>query len=163
MPSLNSKLEIINSRSAGFTLIELLIVITILGILAGAISINLVGYYRNQQLDLAAQQTVASIREAQNKAVTQQGGQQWGIYFRNEASADDFYAVFAGSSYQTSATTSPVYFSSPIGFSTPASGASSTVTFAQLTGLPNASTTVIITNGTRTKTILINAQGQVEY
>lgn len=159
LPANSYKLQ----AARGFTLIELLVVISLVTILAGGVGINIVSYQRNQALDLATQQLAATIRDAQNRSITQNSGLQWGIYFKNEATSTDFYALFAGNSYSGSATTTLTYFSYPIEFSIPSSTSSSEVTFAQLSGLPNASTTVSITNGSNTKSITIDSNARLSY
>ena len=150
----------------GFTLIELLIVISIVTILAGGIGLNILGYQRAQALDLATQQLAATIRDANNRSVTQQSGLQWGMYFKNNdtsTTTPDFYAIFAGSSYAGSATTTLTYFDYPIEFSVPSSGGSDEIVFTQLSGRITASTTIAITNGSDTKTILVDVSGAVIY
>lgn len=150
------------SASAGFTLIELLLVIGIMGILASAITWNALGYRNRQLLDLTTQQIAASARDAQSRSVSQQDGLAWGIYFVNNATSDS-YTVFSGATYAASASNTRILtvFDAPIAFTVPA--VSSEVDFAQLTGLPNASTSVIITNGIDSNTILIASSGSVQY
>ena len=150
------------SASAGFTLAELLLVMGIIGILSTTIILNGLGYRNRQLLDGAAQQMAASIRDAQNRAITQQDGLAWGIYFNN-VSTTDSYTVFSGGSYATSANRFVTSFDSPLTFTVPAPGTTTSIVFAQISGLPSTSTSVTITNGITSTTITISANGQVQF
>lgn len=145
-------------------MVELLLVLGIMGILALAIAPNILQYRNQQLLDTTTQQIAASIRDAQNRSITQQDGLPWGIYFNNTTT--DAYTVFSGATYASSASAyTRVYTSldSPIVFTKPSPGNSVEIDFAQLSGLPSASTSVTITNGFASNTIYIASSGIVTY
>jgi prepilin-type N-terminal cleavage/methylation domain-containing protein len=146
----------------GFTLLELLLVVGIIGILSTSIVLNGLGYRNRQALDLAAQQMAASIRDAQNRSVSQQDGLAWGVYFNNVSSTDS-YTVFSGGSYSASENRFVTSLDSPVEFTIPSAGTTSSIVFAQVSGLPSTSTSVTITNGSASTTITISANGQVQF
>lgn len=147
---------------SGFTLLELLLVVGIIGILSTSIVLNGLGYRNRQALDLAAQQMAASIRDAQNRSVSQQDGLAWGVYFNNVSSTDS-YTVFSGGSYSASENRFVTPLDSPVEFTIPSAGTTSSIVFAQVSGLPSTSTSVTITNGSASTTITISANGQVQF
>ena len=151
-------------KVAGFTLVELLIVIGI----TAALSVVGVGFYANQQkvkiLENTAQEIASYLKYTQQKSVSQEQGLQWGIHFDNPSSGSDFYALYTGTTYSSPVETK--YLPAGIEFQTPSAGASSTVSFAKLTGfLSGGSYQQIIlvnTQGT-TKNVLICQQGIITY
>ncbi len=79
----------------GFTLIELLIVITILAVIGAVAFISLSGRRGTADLTSTSQQIVATLREAQNRSVTQMQGVSWGVHFANPTNTSPFYALFS--------------------------------------------------------------------
>jgi prepilin-type N-terminal cleavage/methylation domain-containing protein len=148
-------------RERGFTLVELLLVTGIMGILSTAVIMNGLGYRNRQALDLAAQQVVANIRDACDRARTQQDGLPWGIYFNNTTT--DQYTVFSGATYASSAsyTRIPTTLDSPITFTSPASGSTTEIRFAQVTCRPHATGTISIYNNSDARVISIDSNGRV--
>ncbi len=155
-------------RSA-FSLIEVAVVMAIMVILSIVALINFrPSLYRNQ-LNATAQKIVASLREAQSRAVAGESGVVWGVHFDNGTSTAPFYALFQNA-YATS--TGINYYSLPYGVqyatSSIASGGSLNVTFAQISGLPTATSSVIlnlISGGSviATSGVSISAQGIVSF
>ena len=56
----------------GFTLVEVLIVVGVLAIISGISILGLAGLGNIKALDLAAQELVANLRDAQRRAITQE-------------------------------------------------------------------------------------------
>jgi len=85
-----------NSK-AGFTLIELLIVMSITAILAAAGTVSYIGAIRRDQLDSYSKEIVSSLEKARTKAVNQEGGVAWGVFFQaNTDPALSSYGIFQG-------------------------------------------------------------------
>jgi prepilin-type N-terminal cleavage/methylation domain-containing protein len=129
----NTKYKIQDTRYKAFTLLELLIVIGITAVLS-AVG---VGFYVNQQkakiLDNTAQEIANYLRYAQQKSISQEQGQQWGVHFENPSSGSGFYALYTGTTYSSPIETK--YLPAGIEFQTPSSGNSVNVSFNKLTGL----------------------------
>jgi len=162
----------IRERSA-FTLVELLITIGILAILAGIGFISIVNYREQQDLTSTTQEIVEVLRNAQNRSLSQEAtsttgtGGSWGVYFENpNGDGNDFYELFQGSSYASGTVVSRSNLPFNVQFNIPASGSSSTVIFSPITGLPDSATTIkisLISNPTSSSTIMVNANGKIQY
>ena len=156
----------------GFTLIELLIGIGIIALIALGVRLNLLGGRSSADLTTATAEVATLLREAQSRSATQSQNVAWGVHFDNVATSTPFYALFY--SAYTSATTIGRYpLPVDVQFSTSsvAAGSFLEVTFAQISGIPSASTSVnlLLTAGGRTSpminssTIFINSPGLISY
>ncbi len=162
--SLRSK---IHTKLAAFTLIELLIVITITIILFGFGFFRIWDYQNRQSLDLTKQSIAMILRNAQDRSISQESGVRWGVHFENPSgSGNDFYELFSGVVYSTSSVISKNNLNQSIQFINPSAGASKDMIFAAITGLPSASSSVIISlvgDSSASSTIIVNANGRIEY
>jgi len=165
-------LLIIPNSSNGFTLIELLIATTIVAIAAVVGIINLSNYRARSDLNHAGQEIVTFLRDAQSRSISQEAtstqgsGGRWGVHFENPATSTDFYDLFWGAVYTTGTVVSRATLPASVQFDIPASGSSSTIVFAPLTGLPNATTTIKISSVSSaavSSTITVNSNGQIQY
>ena len=150
----------------GFTLIELVISIGILAILAGIGFISIINYKQRQALSSATQEIVTVLRNAQDRSISQESGNRWGVYFENPLSGSAFYDLFQGLNYATNTIVSRNVLPSGIQFDTPASGSSSTIIFSPVTGLPNSQTTIkisLLNSSTNSSTIIVSANGKIQY
>jgi len=150
----------------GFTLVELLIVIGIIAIVSVTATFNIFSYRGQQELDLTAREIVVSLRNAQDRSISQESGSRFGIHFENPSGDQGFYDLFSGPTYATGTIISKTSLRSIIQFSDPTSGNNKDVIFAPVTGLPNASTTIIISlkrDASVNKTITINSNGQISF
>lgn len=146
----------------GFTLIELLLAMSIIGILFGLTTINLLGAYRSTSVATSEEMLIADLKSQQAKAMngTDSGG-SFGVHF--SIPADNTYTLFQGPSFDsTSLTNSPVSVSDSISFS------GSDVVFLPVTGevydfdaTPPTITVVDTTGGSGPKTIQLNRYGVV--
>jgi len=152
-------------RFRGFTLLEIIIVIAITATMA---TIG-IGYYANisktKLLDKTAEEIVAYLKYAQQNSVVQKDGTQWGVHFENPSSGQDFYALYAGTTYS-----SPIeikYLPEGIEFSIPQTASSADISFTKLTGLLSTGgykqiiLKEISTN--QTKNVLSCYQGLISY
>ena len=150
----------------GFSILELLISMAIIAIIAAAVGINLVNYYRATALEAASKDIVGELRLAQNRALMSQDGDsnnqgdKWGIRFTN--GADDYYETFYGNTYSTASTTQKIYLPPAVVFTLPASSSYTDVIFTNITGTTTATSTVISSaDGSKSQTINIEASGRV--
>lgn len=88
------KKKFFSSWLHGFTLMELVLVIAILGIIAGFGFGNYAGFLRQSSLDSAANQIIATLREAQANTQASSEGFAWGAYF--DTINKDRYNIFQG-------------------------------------------------------------------
>jgi len=148
-----------------FTLIELLIVIGITAIMAVFLIMSPLSFRSRQDLNLTVLEMTAVLRNAQDNSISQESGSVWGIYFDN-TNDSGFYDFFSGSDYSSTNIVSRSSLRSNIKFIQPAIGASSTVIFSAVSGLPVASTTIIIAlreDLSSSRAIIINANGQIQH
>ena len=147
-----------------FTLIELLVVIGITAILAVFFIMSPLSFRSQQDLNLTVSEMIAVLRNAQDNSISQESGSVWGIYFDN-INGSGFYDFFSGSNYSVNIV-SRSSLRSNIKFVQPAIGVSSTVIFSAVSGLPVASTTIIIAlreDSSSSRAITINANGQIQH
>ena len=148
--------------TAGFTLIELVLTLGILSILAGIGIFSYANSYRVNLLNNSAEELAFLARLAQQESISQKGNNAWGIRFDNTDSGSPFAAVFSGT-YAPANVKEYYSFPTQLQLSSPSAGNSVTVTFAKLTGLPDAATSIVF--GARgpslTKTLTINEAGGV--
>ena len=148
-----------------FTLIELLVVIGITAILAVFFIMSPLSFRSQQDLNLTVSEMIAVLRNAQDNSMSQESGSVWGIYFDN-INGSGFYDFFSGSNYSSVNIVSRSSLRSNIKSVQPAIGASSTVIFSAVSGLPVASTTIIIAlreDSSSSRAITINANGQIQH
>lgn len=150
----------------GFSLFELIISITIAMIMTTLVSMNLFGYRGQQDLNLSVQEIATILRSARDKSITQESAAVWGVHFQNSASDDSFYDLFSGQNYASGTLVARATLRQSIQFQDPPSGNNKDVIFSLLTGLPNASSTIIISlknDSSVFKVITINSNGQIQY
>lgn len=148
-------------KTFGFTLLELLIVVGITTILAGVGVSSYINQQRVKLLDTAAQEIVGYLHYTQQKSIAQEGGNQWGIHFENSTSGNDFYALYTGTSYTSSAETR--YLPKGIEFATPASNETIDITFYKLIGDSMGGVITICGYSNQCTSITVLSQGLVIY
>jgi prepilin-type N-terminal cleavage/methylation domain-containing protein len=149
----------------GVTLIELLIAIGVIAVITGITTLYLVGARGAKDLDNDAKRIVVTLRDAQQRSMTQEEGDSWGVRFTENASGKDFFELFR----TNSATAFPrVILKDNIEFTDPASG-SKDIVFERLSGKPTSGSGTVeikIVNSappSQTKTIFIGDNGTITY
>ncbi len=150
----------------GFTIIEMLLVIAITVIMSVIALTNLSGRRSQTDLQDTAKEMVALLREAQSRSVSQSSSTSWGVHFENLATTS-FFALFHGSySVANRVNYAPLPVSVGYVTSTLNIGSTTEVTFAELSGLASASTTVSIqsvSQKSNTVTITVATSGLVSF
>ncbi|MEK7462902.1 MAG: type II secretion system protein [Patescibacteria group bacterium] len=118
----------------GFTLIELIITLGIAVILGGVSMSSYFGYQSQQGVDGASSELLGTLRDAQQRAKSQDNSSAWGVYINAVSGAYDYYEVY----YGANATTSKITLPTDVEFSAPAQGATLEIVFAKSTGLPSS-------------------------
>ena len=72
------------------------------------------------------------LRYAQQKSISQDGGNQWGVHFENPANGDGFYSLYSGTSYSSPQETR--YLPGGLEFQLPSSDNAVDISFSKLTG-----------------------------
>ncbi|HLD81815.1 MAG TPA: prepilin-type N-terminal cleavage/methylation domain-containing protein [Patescibacteria group bacterium] len=140
------------NNQKGFTFLELLLSIALIALIS-AFTIPIFQHFQvRNDLDIATQNIVQTMRRAQILAQTMKDDDTWGVaiengsitLFKGEESGSDFDEVF---DMPTSITPSGL----------------TTVIFSKATGYPNSHGTLVLTTSTETKNIIINEKGFFEY
>lgn len=162
--------------SVGFTFIEVLVVLGITSILLVIGTLSMFSYIGRQNLESETRAIVAMMREAQSKAMGQDSESRWGVFMQNNAGSErDYYIIFqvdealiASSTYTDIPGTSleRKTMRSNVEFASPEAGTSTQILFAKVSGLPNASTTIVLqkfNDPATQKTIFISGVGKIDY
>ncbi|MDO8602034.1 MAG: prepilin-type N-terminal cleavage/methylation domain-containing protein [bacterium] len=162
--------------SRAFTLIEILLVLGITAILLVIGTISMLGYVGRQNLESEARAITALMRDAQSKSMGQYNDNRWGVYLYNSVGSErDFSVIFQADETLVASST---YLDVPgtslerktmrpdIEFVSPAESTTTIVLFSKVSGLPNASTSVILQkdgDSSNQKTIFISGNGKIDY
>lgn len=84
--------------NGGFTLIEILVVLAVVGIVLGLSLPFVLSTKFKTDINVTAEQLVATLKEAQSLAVAGEGDTPYGIYFDTSATPPK-YTLYRGSSY----------------------------------------------------------------
>jgi prepilin-type N-terminal cleavage/methylation domain-containing protein len=129
----------------GFTLIELLVTLAIMVVIGGVVFVGLSGKRGTSDLTSTTQQIETLLRQAQTDSMTQKNEAAWGVHFYNATGTGSFYALFSGT-YNAGTAAAQYALPGDIEYS-PSSvplGGTLDVTFAQVTGIPSASTSITL-------------------
>lgn len=163
---------VIKQNKNGFTLVELLIAIAVLAIIGVIGFVNFAGFRQKNSVKLASQAIIAVLRDAQNRAISQDSGTAWGVQFNNASST---YTEFSGNSFPSGRVIAQSALSPNLTFLIPITGTSSTVVFATLTGIPTSTSGVVSTTApfaaiadssspnSVSSSIYINPSGEIYY
>lgn len=123
----------------GFSLMEMVVVVALISILSVIAVTNLIERAAHEELDAATTQIATTLREAQSKAATQEGGTSWGVHFENSTATPPFYALYKDP-YSTGSVVLRKSLSRGVRFSSSSIpfGGFSNILFAQITGTPSA-------------------------
>ncbi|MEK7609959.1 MAG: prepilin-type N-terminal cleavage/methylation domain-containing protein [Patescibacteria group bacterium] len=144
----------------GFSILEVIIALAILAILAGIGFTAVVSSRTAKQLDIITDSIAAKLEEARTNAVSGKNGTNFGLALNTTA-----YTYWSGSSYNQSDSSNSVYSVTP-GFSITSTipGTYHAVMFARITGVPDVTGNIIITNNqdtSTTDTIIIGVLGDI--
>jgi len=153
MKSLNQK---------GLSLIELLVVVLIITILMGLAFISYRLFEKRTELEVTAQNILATLKLAQTKTLASEGASQYGVHFEN-----DKYVLFKGDTYQEGAVENKAYqLPSRLEiYNIDLAGGGNNVIFTRISGHTEQNGTIklrIISAPEKTRTIIIQSYGLME-
>lgn len=143
-------------KNSGFTLLEMLLSVSILALLAVIATPVYQSFQVRNDLEIAKNVAIESLRRAQTLSQSGVGDSAWGVYF----SSGDI-TIFKGPTFATRSLGFDELFDVPASIS--GSGLSEVV-FSKLEGLPSATGTITLTSNTNeTRNITINTKGMVDF
>lgn len=146
---------------------EIILVIGLTVVFSAVVMLNLVRHKSTSELDATAKQIVAVLREARSRSVSQSESAGWGVHFENSTSTAPFYALFR-STYSTENRVGYYRLPSGVGYATSsiAAGAAKEITFTQISGAANASTSLqllLLNDPSVSSTIYVASSGAVRF
>ncbi len=153
-------------RDNGVTLIELVIAVAVVALLVGIGSASYFGARNRKVLEDQVSEIVADLRLAMSSSRAQEGGEGWGIHFENPSGEDgDFYEIWSGTNYESGTVSRRIALDGGVVFVDPSSGAVEDIVFSKSTGLPAASSTIVIQSLSSGEfgTITVSSQGVIGY
>lgn len=153
-------------NNAGFSLIEIIIVIAILSVLATVVVFDFVSFSKNSDLNNASQEFVGILKLAQNKALSSDNYDQYGVYINTGVSPNQ-YVLFKGSSYASKTGVVQTYsVKSTTEFYGISLGGGNEIVFDRITGATDEMGSVSIrakTDTSKNKTIYVVSSGAVSF
>jgi len=142
-------------RTRGFTLLEVIISTTILAVIMGTATPIIANSYINYRIVTAQQDLVSVLRKAQSLAISNQYESPFGV-----AVASGAYVIFRGPSYaeRLPAFDEEISYSGAITVSGPTE-----IVFAQLSGRPNTTGTISLSNRELNKDVAVNEEGRINW
>ena len=146
--------------SQGFTLIELLISIAIMIII---FSIGLYYFYNaksGSNLSMETDSIISILEKAKSNAIAGKGGQNYGVNF-----GANNYTYFGGNSFILNNPGNEVYsVSDGLSLSNTMSGSGGSVIFSRLTGVPQTTGTITVTelSTSRTQNVIVGNLGEIK-
>ncbi|MBI4991749.1 MAG: prepilin-type N-terminal cleavage/methylation domain-containing protein [Candidatus Harrisonbacteria bacterium] len=149
----------------GFTLLELIISIGLLVIIGSIVVLNLAGFRSQRELELATENLVAYLRDAQSRAISQQASSKWGVHFDAAVNDNDSYSIFSGNDYATGSVQNKIFLPLSLKFSDPAEGTTKDIIFSKVSGATSPAVVKLALSGNESSffTININANGVIDY
>lgn len=141
-------------KRTGFTIIELLIVLAGTAIVV-ALTVPIgIRFFYSQTLDEATSNIMSTLRRSESQAKFSKNDSAFGVKFLSGS-----YVLFQGSSYASRTQSEDESFALLGGITT--SGITEIV-FAKVTGIPSVTGTLTVSFLGDSKTVTINAQGEIE-
>jgi len=151
-------------KKLSFTLVELLVIIAILLILIAIAIPNLRFFQKESDLENSAQEIINTLRLAQNKTLASEGASQYGVYFDNLTSPNQ-YTLFKGASYASRNSSFDEIHKLPSSVEiSEINLGGSEVAFVRVTGIASQSGKISLrlkTDPSKIKTIAIQSSGQI--
>ncbi len=143
-------------KNLGFTLLEMLLSVSVLALVAGIATPIYQSFQVRNDLEIAKNVVVESLRRAQALSTAGESDNTWGVYIGGGA-----ITIFQGANYAGRVLGFDEVFD--ISGSIVPSGIGEVV-FTKLQGIPNTTGTIALTSNTNeTRNITINTKGMVDF
>jgi len=153
--SIRQPADKIQNSSEGFTLIEILISLGIFGFITGLGLFVSLDFYKSYTLNSERILLVSLLVNARNYSITNINESRHGIYLKT-----DEYVIFQGDSY---ASRNPIYDESFKVNSLITNTGLTEILFDQLTGQPNVTGNIMLSNGVKSSIIFIQNEGRITW
>ncbi len=140
----------LNNKRNGFTFVELLIIVSISIIIGSIGALSIPSTLKDRKtFELAATELMANFYDAQQRSMSQDLGQQWGIRLVADAVNKDFYQVFYGANYDTGTVVKTVTLPLSVQFVSPAPGDPPVdIIFQKVTGYTDSQSIILVMTAT---------------
>ncbi len=150
-------------------MIELIVVVAITALIATVSFLTLGRYRSGESVERSSEEIVAAMRAVQQRAITQEEGQTWGIRFVNATSGapslgTQSYIVFRGISFAAGSTERMYALRSGVRFTDPTVSSTKDLVFTAITGKPATSFSVTVSSpgaSPFTKQIIVATSGAI--
>lgn len=143
----------------GFTLVEILVVLAIFAVLAGITIAGFQNYARYQNFDQEVVAVQATIADTKVQARSSENGEAHGVKV-----ASNSITVFSGDAYNAIDPDNVTYTFDAITLTPSLTGGTDEIIFANLTGLPSATGTILMdgTYYSATRTVEVTGTGVIQ-
>lgn len=146
-------------RKKGFTLIELLVTLAIFSVVVAVVAPFSVLQLRRSRVKTESQALVSSMRLTQQRGISGQNASKFGIKFNNSD-----YILYEGDNYASASQRETFSLNNNVSISNiTLTGGVSEINFSSDDIRPNATGTLIMTDGSSSFRIIINAEGLIDY
>lgn len=134
---------------------EIILSVGVIAVIAASSMPIFVGMQKKNELDIAANAVVSSLRRAQTLSIAMDRDSTWGVSISSGA-----VTIFRGASYTTRTTAQDEVFAISTGIVPTGLGE---VVFAKLSGDPLQTGTITLTYAANIRTVTINSVGTIDY
>lgn len=146
-------------REKGFTLIELLVTLAIFSVMVAVVAPFSVLQLRRSRIKTESQSLVSSMRLTQQRGISGQNASKFGIKFNNNE-----YILYEGENYATASQRETYELNNNVSISNiNLTGGATEIGFSSEDIRPNATGTLIMSDGNSSFRIIINAEGLIDY
>lgn len=142
------------ARARGFSLVEVIVVFGILVLMVSTAIIGFQNYARYQSFDQAVAGVKATLADTKIRARSSEGGQGHGLKIFTSS-----IVVFPGTTYSAGNSSNETYTFDAATLTPTLTGGNDEIIFSNLTGLPSATGTILMTGVTYTATRTVEITG----
>lgn len=142
-------------NQSGFTIIELVLVLGIIVTITAISAPFYMSLSRGNDLDAATSILAQDLYQAQTYSRNRNQDTQWGVAINGQV-----ITLFSGATYASRNASQDIIYTVPNSISLTGS---SQIVYSKLYGLPVATGSFTLSGGGKTKTVVVNNKGMIEY